>query len=172
MSLINDALKRASQSDKSNQREPTLSELMQPVRRPRRKPFPVGIVVCVVLLLATSGWLIYRYFAPGTTVHPHTAVTPAVPAPAPKVEPPPIAAPVPAPVIVSAHAAKTNPPPPFPELKLQGIFFTRVDPKVILNGQTCGENEKIGEVRVVKIYANKVTLEWQRQTKDLRMENQ
>jgi hypothetical protein len=81
--------------------------------------------------------------------------------PAPYTNPP---APPPAPDIGSAPV-----PPPFPELKLQGIFFSRSKPRADINGEIHGENELIGEVRIVTISPNKVTVEWKGQTKDLNL---
>ena len=63
-------------------------------------------------------------------------------------------------------------PPPFPDLKLQGIFYSRTNPKAAINGQILAENELIGEVRIVKIAQNKVTVEWNGQTKDLSLGGQ
>jgi hypothetical protein len=57
-------------------------------------------------------------------------------------------------------------------LKLQGIFYNRNNPKAAINGQIRRENELVGDVRIVTITPNKVTVEWNGQTKDLILETQ
>lgn len=141
----------------------------------------IGAVV--VLLLTVAGWLVFRSFAPrGNAAPPPSPVAakPAAPALPPEVEPTPAPAPAPAAVVLAAPpaapaapmVAPAPPPPPFPDLKLQGIFYSRANPKIIINGQTCGENDQIGDVRIVKIAPTKVTVEWNGQTKELRSEAQ
>jgi hypothetical protein len=184
MSLINDAIKRASQTEKNRSGNPPSAPPMQLARESRGSGFPIGIVLCVIVLLGAAGWLGFRYFAPRhvdpvAPVHP--APTSVAAKPAPIIEPAPIPAAVPIAAIAPTPAATTNSPPTpiasapspsFPPLKLQGIFFSHTNPKVIINGQTYGENAMIAQVRVAKIYPDKVTLEWQGQAKDLRLVNQ
>jgi hypothetical protein len=76
-----------------------------------------------------------------------------VPAPA---QPEPVPVPAPAPL-------------PFPELKLQGIYYNRTNPKAAINGQIRAQNEQIGDVRILTITQNKVTVEWNGQTRDLNL---
>jgi hypothetical protein len=187
MSLINDALKRASQSEKRRARDPIPPAPMQPAGESRHSSLPLAIGAAVVVLLTVAGWLVFRSFASrGNAAPPPSpiAAKPAAPAPPLEVEPTP--APVPAAAVVTAPPANTNPPaapaapmvapppppPPFPDLKLQGIFYSRANPKIIINGQTRGENDQIGDVRIVKIAPTKVTVEWNGQTKELRSEAQ
>lgn len=94
--------------------------------------------------------------------------TPAVTAQA-KPEPAPVVA---APIITNVTVAKTatatngltaTAP------KLQGIFYSRSNPSVILNGHQCGEGDFVGGMKVVKILRNKVTVEWEGRTRDLTM---
>ena len=204
MSLINDALKRASQSEKERPREAGLPPAMQPVPESRRSVVPVVAGVAIVGLLAGAGWFVWRALprrdspvtAPAeasakgsrrdaaATLEPAPVSTVAsakggasgpIPAPAPGpvvVTPPPETNP-PAPPPVPAIAPAPLPaPPPFPELKLQGIFYSRNNPRATINGEIRRENEKIGEVRIVTISSNKVTVEWNGQTKDLIMGGQ
>jgi len=186
MSLINDALKRASQTEKGRAREPSLGSLMQPARPARRSGFPIGIVACVVLLLAASGWFACRYFAPS---HPlpvapapvRTVIIPPAPAPVPapvvKVEPAHVVASTPSPAVVAVPASSPRAPaapvaveplPPFPELRIQAIFYSTIKPKVMISDQIYAENEQVGEVRIVKIMPAVVTTEWRGQTKEFR----
>jgi hypothetical protein len=200
MSLINDALKRASQSEKSRPRDAETHTAMQPARETRRSVVPMLAGVAVVLLLTAAGWMIWHSLSHGANPAPPVVSTKAaapavVTQPPAKVESAPVPAPAPPPLpVVVASAPKTNPPEPppapvevpapapqpapvpanagqpFPELKLGGIFYNRSNPRATINGQIHGENDRIGDVRVVKITQNKVTVEWNGQTKDLNLE--
>lgn len=187
MSLINDALKRASQAEKNRLRDPALPPAMQPAPESRRSFVPAAVVLAVVVLLAAAGWLAWRSLARrGNPAPAPTPITVTTAASAPPARSEPAAVPVPAPApppAVMMPAPYTNPPapppvpylgsapvpPPFPELKLQGIFYSRGDPKASINGEIHRENEFIGEVRIVTISPNKVTVEWKGQTKDLNL---
>jgi len=99
-------------------------------------------------------------------------------APAP-VSPPPARietiAPVPPPVVTSSPApvVATVPPPPapppFPALKLRGIFYRRTNPTALINGETLAEGETVDDVKVVKIDRESVTVEWRGQSRALRL---
>jgi thioredoxin-related protein len=62
------------------------------------------------------------------------------------------------------------PPPrqPGDEPRLQGIFYSS-HPSIILEGKNCGEGDSVQGMRVLKIAPDKVTVEWNGQTKILRM---
>jgi hypothetical protein len=198
MSLINDALKRASQSDKNRPRPAGLPPAMQPAPERRRSILPVLAVVFIAGLLASAGWFGWRSLslpgnpAPVTARSAPVIVPPPArvePAPAPVPAPPPAAVAIPAntntvpapppaaestnveaPALRSEPAPAPAPPPPppsFPELKLQGIFYSRANPRAIINGQIKAENDHIGEVRIVTITQNKITVEWNGRTNDL-----
>jgi hypothetical protein len=196
MSLINDALKRASQSERNRPRETNLPAAMQAAPEARRSFVPAAAGVAIVVLLAAAGWMIWRALPHRQSTAPLPAVASAkesaaaiatppqtnTPAPPAKMEPAP--PPAVAPAKESAPVAATPPPPPppapavapqpppFPELKLQGIFYSPNNPRAAINGQVYRENELVGEVRLVTITANKVTVEWNGQTKDLNLEGQ
>ena len=187
MSLINDALKRASQAEKNRPRgsDSAPTSNMQAVTAPRRSIVPMLIGVCVVALLATAGGLVWYFFtranASSQAPPPPIVSHPVTPPPAPKVEPPtvPVPAPVPQPVVVTPPPQPTPAPPPpapvavappllpFPELKLQGIFYNAKNPRAAINGEVKREHEQVGEVTVVKISQTSVTVEWNGQRKDL-----
>jgi hypothetical protein len=189
MSLINDALQRASQSEKNRPRVSSPPGAIPPAPPPRRSLLPALTGAAVIVLLAAAGWLIHFSFAAchRTASAPSVAADkPAVPALPPGAEAPP--APVPAtgsaPAVLSAPPAASNPPvapltpapaaavlPPFPDLKLQGILYSHKNPKIIINGETRGENEPIGDVFIVRIFPAKVTVQWDGQTKDLYLES-
>ncbi len=186
MSLINDALKRASQSEKNRPRKPGPHAAMQPAPESRRSLVPALGGVCIFILLALAGWLVWRSFPhranpqpfvasvkelpPVVVMRPLPKVEPAaVPAPAPvpaaaQVERVPVPAPAPLPAVASAKEGL-----PFPELKLQGIFYNPNNPRAAINGQIRAQNEQIGDVRILAITQNKVTVEWNGQTKDLNL---
>ena len=188
MSLINDALKRASEAEKSRPRAPGPPSAMQPAPEPRRSAFPVWAGACIVILLVAAAALVWHYFSQNGNPQPAAAsakeTAPVVAAPPLKVEPvpepaplpPPVAAPPPSttasPAVVAVAVTPPPTPPPFPELKLQSIFYNRNNPKAAINGQIHGQNEKIGDVRIVIITPDKVTVEWNGQTKDLILQAQ
>ena len=79
------------------------------------------------------------------------------------------------PVIVTnvepAVAAAPAPPPvpTFPVIKLQGIFYRKSNPTVMLNGNTVEVGKKVDGVTVAKIEPAAVTLEWNGETKVLEL---
>ncbi len=79
-----------------------------------------------------------------------------------------------APTIVRARETTNEPtvvaapkPPPAPEFKLQGIFYSLRDPSAIINGRTIHPNDRIDGARVVSITSSSVTLDIQNQRKVL-----
>jgi hypothetical protein len=161
MSLINDALKRASQAQQD--KPPTSQPPTLPTQFHSDDANTFGwlwLVVIVLLVVAGSFWF-------GLSMSRHT-VNPIVREPSPT----PTAAPVPvqeAPVvsvapIASAPAADTNVPalaaaPAKPEPKLQGIAYNPQRPWAIVDGKTVYVGDQIGEFRVKAISRSAVTLE-------------
>jgi hypothetical protein len=74
------------------------------------------------------------------------------------------------PAVVAVAVTPPPAPPAFPALKLQSIFFNRNNPKAAINGQIHGQNELMGDVRILTITPDRVTVEWNGQTKDLILE--
>jgi hypothetical protein len=193
MSLINDALKRASQSDRNRARptEPRVS--MQPVAERRGTSLPLVLGGAVVLALGLAGWCFAQWWnashppAPAK-LEPVAAVAPKpAPAPAPVVHevipPPPAPAPTPlvaapAPAQVATPVPQPAPPPPakpvvaaWPaNLKLMGIFFNEANPRALINGKTLVVGDQIEGIRVSKIERERVTMEWNGQVKELIIE--
>jgi thioredoxin-related protein len=64
-------------------------------------------------------------------------------------------------VAVSTRPLPTNAP------KLQGIFYSGTNSSVILGGWHCGEGDTVAGMRVLKIWRNKVLVEWQGRTHEL-----
>jgi hypothetical protein len=202
MSLINDALKRASQAEKDRRRsEAGQPPAMQPAPDPHRSVVPVLVGVWVFfILLIIAGWLLWREIpqrenparvpaavstsdgratllrsqgaaglpdpastnAPGSAGASPYRATPQLTEGSTDVSGGAAAPPY--------QAPPAPPPPPFPELKVQSIFFSRNNPRASINGQIRAENDLIGEVRVVTISSNKVTVEWKGQSRDLILE--
>ena len=66
--------------------------------------------------------------------------------------------------------AKPAGPRPFPELKLQGIYFRIKDPSVMINGKTLMIGDLVADVTVLKIERKDVTVELDGQQKVLRLQ--
>ena len=119
-----------------------------------------------------------RAVAPAAPVAPEL---PAQPAPAPEPVATPVVAPVEAPVIAPEAAPATEPPaPPLAEvqetetateapapapappkpaaLRLQGILYNPHHPSAMVNGKTLFVGDRLGDLRVVAIARNGVTL--------------
>jgi len=158
MSQINDALKRAQQTQKEN--PPATPPLeFRPAEPGEESPrraliFSAGFfyIACTVLgLTAFLVWIVVQ------------AKHDALPVAARVVDPP--VAPLPAPVVVNEHPDKPNtngypvaavieP----PAVKLQGIFFNPRNPSAILDGQTVYRGDQVSGFRVMNISPTTVTL--------------
>jgi hypothetical protein len=181
MSLINDALKRASKTDRDRARPTETRASMQPVAERRGRSLPLVLMGVAAVSLGLAGlffWQWWNVSHPPAPVHEETV---AAVAPAPVVQeavpPPPkvvAAAPVPPPAPVPE-------PPPAPpakpvvaawpaELKLMGIFFSKTNPRAIINGKTVVVDDEINGIRITKIEHDQVTVEWNGQVKNLVME--
>jgi len=191
MSLINDALRRASQSEKDRPRRVSTPMGMElaPVARSSRLSVVLIAIVLGALLLA--GWFFWQWWnarnnSSGvvTTANIAPPVTPKVVAPPvilPK--PAPVAPAAPAPVVLAvppAFEAPVAPPSAVNEtqntwpvdLKLSAIFFSKTKPRVLIGGALYGTGDKIEGVVLEKIEKDRVTLEWNGHTKVLMMEGQ
>ncbi len=182
MSLINDALKRASQSDRNRPSQAALPRPMQPADAVRASRFSWVLPVIVAVALVLAGWFFWKWWEAS---HPVVAADPA-PAPAPAANavvaaPAPPATPVPPPPApVAAPVAKA--PEPIPaapiaeawptELTLKGIFYNKTSPRALINGKTVGPGESIGGVLVARIETDRVVVEWNGHSKELMLEGQ
>jgi len=185
MSLINDALKRASKTDRDRARSTETHASMQPVAERPGGSLSLVLAGVVVLALGLAGWFFWQWW---NASHPPTSVqreivTTVTPAPVvQKVAPPPVVTPPPAKVAAPAPAPVPEPAPaPAPpakpalvawpvELKLMGIFFSKTNPRAIINGKTLVVDDEIQGIRVTKIEHDQVTVEWNGQVKKLVME--
>ena len=209
MSLINDALRRASQSERNLPRRASTAMGMEPAPAARSSRLSVLLAAAGLVALLLAGWSFWRLWnarnnpgsivvvasiAPPVSPHvipppvvapksaPIAPAAPANPAPAPVVvSAPPAAAPtvVAPPVVVPPVASPTTPPagPPgaardnpiaWPvEMKLSAIFFSKTNPRVLINGNLYGVGDEIQGVVLKKIEKDKVTAEWNGHSKVL-----
>jgi hypothetical protein len=183
MSLINDALKRAKQSQ-SPDAPPSAPHLhFRPVEPGPTVRRGVGLLLPAVLaLIALVGLLFLWELAhkngstnPQPELVARAASTPPTAAPLAASQPPSVAgtalaAPAtiePAPAVAApdpveappATVADEAPAPPKPApLRLQGIVFNPARPSAMINGKTVFVGEKVGEFRVGAITQNSATL--------------
>jgi hypothetical protein len=189
MSLLNDALKRASQSDRSRARPaqpPQPRVFVQPAVVRRGQTLAMVLVAGSVLALGLAVWFFWQLLS--TNHSPSPAHFESVAELAPKPAPPPVIhteVPLPSAVTVSPPqvaaqpAAPTPEPAPAPEpakpveqawpaeLKLSGIFFRQTNPLALINGKTVGVGDEIKGIRITKIESDRVTVEWNGKAKEL-----
>jgi hypothetical protein len=185
MSLINDALQRAKQTQQAQQ--PTISNLELRPRDPIRRlnqgmPWLLPVFGLIAVAVAVAGIVLFRSWN-------RTAVV-ARPSPA---EPASFAASVPVPPDVSSSpraattlanatglpadrtgtntsAAISNVPPTPVGPKLQGIFFSATHPAAIISGRTVYVGDEVAEFRVAAITPRSATLVSQGKTNILTLE--
>ncbi len=193
MSLINDALKRASESDKKRPAQAPLPLPMQPAAAaPRGDNAPWLLIVVAVIAalgLVVSCWLYLTSRNPAPPVAATISPTPvarpvvqspaSVPTPAPVVQKalPPLTTSAPIPIAaatpVQAPAPLVAPPETFPtNLTVKAIFYSKANPRALLNGQTVETGDKIGDVLITGIMADRIFRDWKGQTKVLMMGGQ
>ena len=157
MSLINDALKKASQTPTPTTPAPTKEPLHVATHTPAPR-WPLFVVPpLVAIVFATGTFMVMRGWqgarpvsAKETRVEatPESAVAAPVVAPAPRPEPP----------ITNAVAAV--PVPEFPTLKLQGIIWSRTRPSAVVNGKSVFVGEKVERAVVTAIEQDAVKVTW------------
>lgn len=163
MSLINDALKRARETQRNN--APPGAMPLPPVEAPTRGGAGWILTASAVLFLAAAGLIVgpalFGHKAPPSVAAktPVSSAPPAAattPAPAPSI-PPPVA------ITNLPPIPKTNPPPPAvavgPWPKVQGIIFNAARPVAIVNGQTVNVGDLVGHFRVKQITRHNVVLQ-------------
>ena len=173
MSLINDALKQAKQTQQQNP-PPTPPLQFQPVEpeQPKSARAPllfVGLALGLIVVVALGGlfvWFVSQKSAAELHVSARTAneTAKAVTADSP-VEPSSTHAratvPPPAPVGLGTNAltaTATVEPTVSPTPKIQGIAFHETHPTAILNGKTVVIGDRVGGFRVLAITRNSVTV--------------
>ena len=148
MSLINDALKRARDTQQTG--PPSGAPPLPPVEPPARGGNSWILALAAVLFLAAAGLFI------GMALF-QTKTPPAAVAQAPKVSAPQTVASVPvsAPAsnVLSAPPGASTQPAAVPELwpKVQGIIYNAANPEAIVNGKTVGVGDRVGNFSVKQI---------------------
>lgn len=168
---------------------------------PRKSPLPVILVCVVVAVFLMGGLLVAMTLVKRASASQVVTATqlsdPVQPSPAPEVSPDsgtpmsvsavspevpfasapdslagdaPIPDPSPATVIESAVVAPVEAPQP-PVLKLQGIFYNPDRPSAIVNGKTVFLGNSVGELRVLAITRETVTLGSATQTNVLALDD-
>jgi hypothetical protein len=155
MSLINDALKRARETQQNN--PPSGAPPLPPVESRTRGGAGWILAASAILFLAAASLIIgpalFGHKAPPTVA----AKTPEIPAP-----PPAEAAPAPATNTLPPPATNTNPPPaaPVEQLpKLQGVIFNAANPLAIVNGHTVSVGDRVGDFQVKQILKSSVIIQ-------------
>lgn len=185
MSLINDALKRAKQSQQEN--PPTTPALefrpVEPAQQSQNRPalLYVGLTCVAVAILGLSGLLVHfiseskpnTLLVAARTIEPlQPAAAPLEPATAPEpVSAQPPAAPVttvsaPEPNAQSAPAHPITTPEPVAVVaasepappKLQGIFFNPQNPSAVIGGRSVYLGDRVNGFRIMGISPVAVTL--------------
>ncbi len=192
MSLINDALKRASKAERDRPRRTSTPTGMEPVPAAQSSRLPVVVAVVVLAALLLAGWFFWQLWMARNDFSGANMAANIAPPAAPHVVPPPVAvkaAPVapaaPAPVVAAAppvvappiampaeppSAAKDSQPAWPVNLKLNALLYGKTNAQVLINGNLYRVGDDIKGVVVKKIEQDKVTLEWNGQTKELMME--
>jgi hypothetical protein len=158
MSLINDALKRARESQRNN--PPSGAPPLPPVESPARGGTGWMLVAAAILFLAAACLFI------GSSLFGHKA-SPVAAAKAPEISAPPPteAAPAPVPATNALPMAATNTNPPVAAgvaeqlPKVQGIIFNAAHPLAIVNGKTVNVGDRMGDFQVRQILKNSVVFQ-------------
>jgi type IV secretory pathway VirB10-like protein len=183
MSMLNDALRRASQTDRERQRPVPVRVSIEPVADPRGKSLAMAMVAGSVLALGLAAWffgqLLFARHSNATVgvettqVEPPASASPPVVSEAPTLpaavmtSPPPMTAPAPTPAPAPEPAAQPVELAWPANLKLTGIFFRKNNPLALISGKTVGVGDDINGIRVNKIEKDRVTVEWNGQMKEL-----
>jgi cytoskeletal protein RodZ len=163
MSLINDALKRARQSQQKN---PPGGPPLFPVEIRTRGGIGWFLPTVIVALVVAAG--IFIALAMTKRTPPPSATAPAISA-TQQIESVSVPPSNPPAAVSTTNEASTNessisnsvppPPPPPPEPKLQGIIYDPAKPWAIVSGKTVYVGDHVGDFRVKEITKNSVTLQ-------------
>lgn len=167
MSLINDALKRAHESQGKT---PGAPPPLVPVASAPRGGSGMMLPVAIVLLLVGGGILGWLAFGHQSIKQISATVKTAAPvAPVAAAVVSPLPPPAPAPVVVAPPSNTAIPassgsnfveellPEPWP--KVQGIIYTPPQPMAIVNGKMAGVGDRLGHYQVKQITRTEVTFQ-------------
>ena len=169
MSLINDALKRATQAQPAVPPPAQTSAPMEPAVPVRPPGTPAYFVPVLLVTLSLSCWFLVKAWDTRRSDKGESmlATTPRV-VMARELRPPPedTASPVPvpdssAPDAAAAATGNESAPlePPKPAFKLQGIFYRPSRPSAVVNTKTVFIGDRIAGAKVKRITMDSVTLE-------------
>jgi hypothetical protein len=164
MSLINDALKQARQSQQNNPPSGSPPPL-PPVESAPRGGINWFLLTLIILLLIAAGFFVGLSLSKPTPLLPATV---SKRSPNRQIESVSNSLPVVTNAPSGSNAVPAVPPPP-PEPKLQGILFDPTRPCAIVDGKTVFVGGHVGEFRVTAISKNDVTLENGAETKVLKL---
>ena len=174
MSLINDALKRASKSPPPPPVD--AGAPFRPAEQPRRSPVLVPAISLIALVIfGLAGWFLFRGWQASRAAaasDAKTSVAARENAEARRSGSLATNQSVTATALAStnaltAAAASQAAPPPF---KLNAIFFRARNPSVVINSKTLYIGDKVAQAKVLKIERESVTLEKGGQTNVLTLE--
>ncbi len=164
MSLINDALKKASQTPTPTTPAPTKEPLHVATHTPAPR-WPLFVVPpLVAIVFATGTFMVVRGWQSSRTVSAKEAaiqnmqMIDAAKATMDRDRAVAASAPKPEPAITNAVAAV--PAPEFPTLKLQGIIWSPRRPSAVVNGKSVFVGEKVERAVVTAIEQDSVKVTW------------
>ena len=190
MSLINDALRRASQTKTPppplGQPEPPL----KPVEYKRPSRWPLLLLPVLVATLGLACWFVLKAWQTERAAKLADLKLPVVARELPDEK----SAADPKPTVVKVSENKNNlapianqggtnaepstnaqtvaepPKQTFPAVRLQGIFYRPNRPSVMINSKTVSVGDKVSGTKVVAVSRDSVTLEWHGETNVLTLE--
>ena len=165
MSLVNDALKRATAAQKNIPAEPRHYLPLRPAEAETHHKKGIGLVLPATLLtILVAAVFSFGFAKKSPPTAPASLVVETASVPSVVASPPPAVAPTPAVAVPESVAAlvPANLPaapavlvladnPPLAPLKLQAIFFTPGHPSAIISGKTVCVGDSVREMHVVAI---------------------
>jgi cytoskeletal protein RodZ len=171
MSLINDALKRASQSDKDRQPQAETQGRLKAVDDSGPSYLRLALLAGILIALAFACLFFWRWWQARQLLAPpkRAPVVAVAPQPAP---PPGVVESDTQPSASTSAPAPSSPAKPAEEawpadLKVMGIIFNPKNPLALINGETVGVGGMIDGIRITKIDRDQVTVQWKQQVKVL-----
>jgi hypothetical protein len=159
MSLINDALRRAKESQRKN--NPSGAAPLSPIpARDEEQDFSWILPVIIVLLIVVAVFFI----AKSTARHAEKKII-AAPDNSTTQQVESVRAPAPPPVVIGPAAIVA--PPPEPTTRIQGIAYDSVHPWAIVSGKTVYVGDSVEGMVVTEIARNSITLTGKGQTNKL-----
>jgi len=170
MSLINDALKRASQSQPPP--PPTGPPNMGPTPEDPPPKLPYYIVpIAFVGLVLVGFWFVVKgvELARRSGSPTNTVAARETPEARPVTGEESLNADLPSSsdTPVEPAAPLTPPPPTFPNLKLQALFYRPRNPSVVINSQTLRVGQSVDGVKILSIGSQAVKVQWKGETREL-----